>query len=194
MFAGNGQRVGKIQLVPWPAGPPASFLNPMNSTKNQIPSDVNNSSTLPFSPSMTNMTAVDPRLTVRIRLTGDVLPLFDVFTLIITVLVDLARLGATERIHAYDSPVIAGSLGVAFRELMPATTHPPFFEVQWLIKTMALIPGYMIRKGVFKEASVVVDVDGVGVAGGILGDKQAEHDVTETDDCSECDVVRYAAR
>lgn len=56
---------------------------------------------------------------------------------------------------------------------MPMRTGPPFFEVQWLIKSMALIPRYMIRKGVFKEASVMLDVDGVSIAAGFLGEKDA---------------------
>ena len=115
----------------------------------------------------------DPRLTVRIMLTGSVLPLFNVFTLIMTVLVDVARFEATDRLNDYVSPATTTGLEVLFGENVPARTAPPFFEVQWLIKSMALIPGYMVRKGVFKEASVMLDVDGVSVAAGFLGEKEA---------------------
>ena len=106
----------------------------------------------------------DPRLTVRILLTGSILPLFDVFTLIITVLVDVARFEAMTRLHDYTSPATATGLEILFGESKPARAGPPFFEVQRLLKSLALVPVYMARKGVFKEASVVLDVDGVSVA------------------------------
>lgn len=115
----------------------------------------------------------DPRLTVRMLLTGSIVPLFDVFPLIITVLVDAARLTATSRLHDYISPATTTGLEILFGESMPARTGPPFFEIQWLIKSMPLILRYMIMKGVFKEAPVILDVDGVSVAAGFLTEKDA---------------------
>lgn len=178
MFAGDGVSVGTIELVPWPAGRSTHPGISTNSTQNQSLSDVKNSSSLSLSPGSTTMTAEDARLKVRISLIGDRLPLFDVFTLIIKVLVEAGGMDATQRIRTYDSPEISARLDVTFREAMPARIRPPFFEGQWLMGTMALIPVYMIRKGVFQEAYVIVEVDGETVAHGFLGKVQAGVGVT----------------
>lgn len=117
--------------------------------------------------------AQDQRLMVRVKLTGSTVPLFDVFLLVITVLVDAARLGATERLQDYASPVNVPGVETRFKGPVPARTSPPFFESYWLMKTMATIPRYMIKKGVFREAFVLVEIDGVRVAEGVLEKKAA---------------------
>lgn len=176
MFIGDGEEVGTIDLVAWPAKHYTLQGTHIDPTQNPPLSNVKSSSSISVFPEITNRTAdemQDPRLTVRVMLTDSSVALFDVFLLVMTVLVDAARLGVTERVRDYESPVIGAGVEITFGESVPARTRPPFFEVQWLIKTMALIPGFMIRKGVFMAALVVVDVDGVSVAAGFLGEKQA---------------------
>ena len=111
----------------------------------------------------------EPQLIVRIKFTEPVVPLFDVFLLAIAVLVDTAPMEATKQLQDYTSPVIAADVEIAFTSSVPARRSPPFFEVQWLMRTMAFIPQYMINKGAFKQAMVMVEIDGVKVAAGILG-------------------------
>lgn len=106
-------------------------------------------------------------------LTGSRVPLFDVFLLAIAVLVDAARLESTQRLQTYVSPESGGGVEIMFGQPVPARTSPPFFEVQYLMRAVVLIPNYMIIKGVFKEALVLVEVGGVRVADGFLGQKQA---------------------
>lgn len=117
---------------------------------------------------ITTKNVQDERLTVRATLTGPTVPLFDVFLLVMAVLVDAAALGATERLEGYVSPATAAGVRVTFKQPVPARSRPPFFEVQWLLRTMAGIPGFMITKGVFREVAMRVEVDHVWVADGSL--------------------------
>ena len=111
-------------------------------------------------------------LEVRIVLAEPYIPLFDVFLLIITVLVDAAGLRPTKRLRGYTSQAVSASSGpparIVFEEPTPARTSSPYFEVQWLMKTVALIPNYMVREGAFKEAVILVELDGLRVANGFL--------------------------
>ena len=129
-------------------------------------------SSLSVFPKNTNITGEnvqDQDLIVRVVLMGLKVPLFDVFLLVITVLVEVASREATERLQNYESPINAAGVGISFRETLPARTTPPFLEVQWLMKTMVLIPKYMIMRGAFEEAMISVVVDGVRVADAYLG-------------------------
>ena len=110
----------------------------------------------------------DQHLTVRATLTGSTVPLFDVFLVVMAVLADAAALRATERLEGYVSPATAAGVRVTFKEPVPARSRPPFFEVQWLLRTMAGIPGFMITKGVFREVALRDEIDHVWVADGSL--------------------------
>ena len=104
-------------------------------------------------------------------LTGSTVDLFSVFLLVITVITGAAEKAATERIDEYISPTTIP--GVLVRFLVPTSprTSPPFFEAQWLIRCMAAIPDYMIKKGVFREGLFLIEVDGVRVADAFLEKK-----------------------
>ncbi len=162
----------------WPAKQYTSPGTHINSTQNatqqsNLPiAKITSSPSLP--PENTKITAddvKDGKLVVRAMLTGATVPLFDVFLLVIAVLVDAAERGATERLQGYKSPATTAGVEIFFEEPVPARTSPPFFKVQWLMEAMASIPQYMIRKGVFKEALLFVEIDGVRVADGFLGGK-----------------------
>ena len=88
--------------------------------------------------------------------------------MIIAVLVDAAEMGAGKRLPTYRSPTGVAGLYMVFEEPVPPRTQPPYFEVRWLMQTMAFLPEYMITKGVFQEAIFTVKLDGVLVAKGFL--------------------------
>ena len=92
----------------------------------------------------------------------------NVFRMIIAVLVDAAEMGADKLLRSYKSPAGLAGLYMVFEEPVPPRTEPPYFEVRWLMQTMAFLPEYMITKGVFQEAILTVKLDGVLVANGFL--------------------------
>ena len=145
---------------------------------------IENSSSLSVSRQISDITgenAGDEHLSVQALLTGSTVPLFDVFLLVIAVLVDVATKGATEQLRQYLSPSNIAEVIILFTPPVPARTGPPFFEVQWLMKTMASIPQCMFEKGMFREALVLVDIDNVRVAEGVLGKKESVVGMTNAD-------------
>ena len=171
MCIGEGEEVGTIQLTDWPS---AQYRSPewtQELTQQSNLSIVKLSSNLSALPKTTNTTAEnaqDPELTVRITLTRTILSPLDVFLLIIAVMVEAAEMGAQRLLQNYASPTDVSPVWIIFEEPIPARVSPPFFEVRWLMMIMTRIPEYMIRKGIFQEALVMVEVDGVSVADGFL--------------------------
>ena len=169
---GEEKEVGIIQLEDWPStqytdsrihiGSTPSLIQQSNSSLNRP------SSNLYVAPEDTTSTTQDPRLKVRIELIESMVPPFDVFLLVIAVLVNAAELGVERVLRDYQAPLDVGSVWIAFAEPTPVRTSPPFFEVKGLMRAMATIPKYMIKKGVFQEAFVTVEVDGVSVADGCM--------------------------
>ena len=157
----------------WPSGrhvqstqdvtqqPKLSFVN--SSSEIQVFSEEKN---------ITSEISEDPKLKVRIMLAEAYIPAFDVFLLAITVLVDAAEMRPKKRLRGYTSQAVSAGSGpparIVFEEPIPARTSPPYFEVEWLMLTMSLIPNYMIRKGVFQEAVILVELDGLSIADGFL--------------------------
>lgn len=129
--------------------------------------------TFPGFPKNANTTvdAKDRRFSVQATLEGSILDLFDVFRLVIVMLVNAAENGASQRITGYVSPTSLAGVEITISTPDPASTAPPFFETQWLLKLMATIPECMIKQGVFQEAEIVVRVDGVTVANAIVRKK-----------------------
>lgn len=132
-----------------------------------------NLSVFPQDTKITAENAQDQDLIVRVMLMGSTVPLFDVFLLVIAVLVEAASQETTERLRDYTSPTSVAGVEVLFKERLPPRTSSPFFEIQSLMKTMALVPRFMVTKGVFQEALVSVEIDGVNVADGFLEKKEA---------------------
>ena len=171
---GDSRKVGTIMLVAWPSGrnihltqdvtqqPKLSFVN--SSSDIQVFSEKRN---------ITSENTQDPKLEVQITLTEKYLPLLDVFLLVISVLVDAAAMKPRKRLRSYTSQAVSAGSGtpvrIVFEDATPARTGSLYFEVQWLMMTMALIPNYMIRKGAFQEAVIVVELDGLRVANGQIG-------------------------
>ena len=175
-FTGEGVEVGTIDFLDWPAKQYTSPGTDIISTQNATDQSSLPVAKIAWSPSLppenSNNTAEDVqdgRLVVRAMLTGAIVPLFDVFLLVIAVLVDVAKRGAMERLQGYTSPATTAGVEISFEEPVPARTSPPFFGVRWLMKAMAVIPQHMIRKGVFREAVLLIEIDGVRVADGFLG-------------------------
>lgn len=180
LCVGEGEEVGTIELVDWPTtqstgrGTYTNWMQIQTQQSNlSIVQSMSSPSVFPQNKNVTAENLQDPELIVRIMLTRSTVPLFDVFLLVIAVLVDAAQMGATKRLQDYTSLATAAGVEIFFKGPVPARTSPPFFEGQWLMKTMATIPQYMIRKGAFKEAAVLVEIDGVRVADGFLGFREA---------------------
>lgn len=162
-----------IKLVAWPSGrdtksthdvtlqPKLSFVN--SSSDIQVFSEKRNT---------TSDNGQNMNFEVRIMMVDSYLSLFDVFLLVITVLVDAAELQSRRRLRGYTSQAVSAGPGtpirIVFEEPSPARTSLPYFEVQWLMETMAIIPQFMVRKGAFQEAVILVELDGLSIADGYL--------------------------
>lgn len=173
MGVGQGRMVGKIVLVPWPSRRDTTSMQDV--TQQPKLSFVNSSSDVQVFSGQSNITSEMSQnfnLQVRIMMTESYISLFDVFLLLITVLADAAELRPARRLRGYTSPAVsAGSetpVRIVFEEPTPARTSSPYFEVRWLVMTLALIPTYMIKKGSFQEALILVELDGVRIANGYL--------------------------
>ncbi|KAM0802414.1 hypothetical protein BDR22DRAFT_887645 [Usnea florida] len=169
----EGREVGTVQLVPWPETQSTNQTVHTNSTLNLTQQSnlplVQDPSSLPASIIDTPTPPENARMTLQMLLTETSIFSFNVFLVAIAVIVDLAPRAATSALNTYKSPQIAANIVAVFQEPPPERTSPPFFEVQWLISAVAMVPEYMIRKGRFKEAYAFIDVDGVRVANGFLG-------------------------
>lgn len=121
----------------------------------------------------------DRHLVVRSTLVGEKLAPLEVFLLVITVLAEVAKWDAAALLEGYISQATAAGLYVRFKEPVPPRISPPFFEVGWLMETLAAIPEFMIKQGVFQEAIISVTVDDERVADGFLGEKEAGAGLTD---------------
>ncbi|CAF9919866.1 hypothetical protein IMSHALPRED_004743 [Imshaugia aleurites] len=169
----EGEKVGTIELVAWPSASQGthtnSTWNPTQPSNLSIDNPPSSLSLLPQNATITTTNTQNGHLRVRTILTGSAVPLFDVFLLVMAVLVGAAELGPRERLRYYAFPATGAGLRIAFTESVPARTSPPFLEVRWLIRSMAFIPRCMVKMGASKEAEVFVEVDHVSVAEGLLG-------------------------
>ena len=172
--AGEGEKVGQIDLVAWPSTQFTSLDTQINSTQDLTPSklvSIKPSSNLSDFPETTNLAvenAQNTNLSVRIKLTRTALSPLDVFHMIIRVLADAAEMGADKLLPTYTSPAGLAGLYMVFKKPVPPRAEPPFFGVRWLLRTMAFLPEFMIMEGVFQEAILTVKLDGVLVANGFL--------------------------
>ena len=110
----------------------------------------------------------DQRLHVKVSLVGSGIDVPDVLRMVITVIVAAAEQKPTERIQEFVSPENVPRVKLTFLPPIPPPTNPPFFEIQWLIKAVAAIPTFMLKKGRFREALLMLEVDGIKVADGFL--------------------------
>ena len=120
-------------------------------------------------PTMTNDLNQDLR--VLGYLTGSTVDVLSVFLVTMTVITEAAQKAATERIDEYISPANIPGVLISFLSSIPPRTSPPFFEAQWLIRSVAAIPNYMIEKGVFRESLFLVEVNGIRVADAFLEER-----------------------
>ena len=117
----------------------------------------------------------DPGVIVQITSMGAKLDMYETFLLIIAVLVDAAEMGATKHLRDYTSPEDTAGVRIGFESAGRST---PYFEVGWLMTAVAMIPNYMIKEGVFREALINIKVDGVAVASGFIRRRAREVGLT----------------
>ena len=167
---GKGRAVGMIKLVAWPdtestqdvtQQPKLSFVN--SSSDVQVFSEKRNN---------TSDNSQNRIFQAQIMMVDSYISPFDVFLLAITVLVEAAELQPRRRLQGYVSRAVSAGSGtplrIVFEEPMPVRTSSPYFEVQWLRETMVVLPQFMVRKGAFQEAVILVELDGISVADGFL--------------------------
>ena len=170
---GEGREVGTIKLVPWPSG---RKLQPTQDVTQQPKlSFVNSSSNIQVFSEKINITterSQNSEVDVRIMSADLPIPLYNVFLVVISVLVDAAELRPTTRLRGYTSQAVSADSGtpvrIVFEEPTPARTSPPYFQVRWLMAAVAVIPEYMVRNGAFQEAVILVELDGCRIANGYL--------------------------
>ena len=170
MCVGKGRAVGMIKLVAWPdtkstqdvtQQPKLSFVN--SSSDIQVFSEKRNT---------TSDNSQNSNFVVQVMMVDSNISPFDVFLLVITVLVEAAELQPRRHLRGYMSKAVSATSGtplrIVFEEPTPARTSSPYFEVQWLMETMAILPQFMVRKGAFQEAVILVELDGISIADGFL--------------------------
>ena len=183
MCAGEGREVGTIELVAWPsAGNTKSTQDVAQEPKLSL---VNSSSDIQVFSEKRNITSENIQnsdLEVEIQMTHTYISLLGVFLLVITVLVDAAELQPSRRLRGFASPTVnvgtENPVRIVFKEPTPARTNPPYFEVQSLMTTMAIIPHFMVRKGAFQEAVIMVELDGIRLVTGFLSEIPSEAGMT----------------
>ena len=110
----------------------------------------------------------EARLVTTFTPVGQNLGVYDVFFPIMHTLTDMAKIPTT----TISEGVVAGADGyngvVCILPAIPIRTDPPTLEYQWLIRTMARIPIYMVENHRFGEIDIKVAVDGVEIAFGRL--------------------------
>ena len=166
----SGAPVGSIEIIPWPM----SSSTDLNDSQT-VAQVLDYQSTTPFDNDSdarsrcfqgAHLEAIDDNQRLKIQgcLVGSAMEPFDVFVTVNAILAEVAEKGPTQRISDYVSPESDPRVQISFWTPSPAPSSPPFFEVQWLIRATALIPGFMIKKGSFAEAVFSIEVDGIQVA------------------------------
>lgn len=113
--------------------------------------------------------ADDEGLKVQAAFVGPIIASYDVFLLLAGVITYAAEMGTHGQVDNFVLYRTSPDLAISVMNSQPPRTTPPIFEAQWLIKAMAMLPYFMLRKGAFRETLFVLGVDGVGVANGLLG-------------------------
>lgn len=118
-------------------------------------------------PSPVNVQAQN--LEVLIGLVGRSINLDTIILILLATLHDAAQYRATAIIPAQYRVGLNGYTAL-FAVTPEPRTSAPFPEYEWLIRSLAQLPDYMLLKGKFSEANVVVRVDGVTVIDASLVD------------------------
>ena len=139
---------------------PTSSPNiPSLATTNQTTSAANTDTT-------SNLQVLNIRLYLRRARFGYDLPPSAVFSPIIATLNNIASSPPQSRVRSYKTPAKIGETTLSFND----NRHRPFFHREQLIEAAAMVPLFMINKGMFSEVDVEVRLPNeVLIAKGSLG-------------------------
>lgn len=129
------------------------------------PPSTNDATNLTTTPPQTDPFA-ESRLTTTFTPQGGPLGIYDVFLPIMNALTDMAVFPSTHRTQG----LIAGYGEFPGAVCILSLDPPGYVEYQWIIRTVARIPGYMLAHRRFGEIDIAMAVDGVDVAGGRMTD------------------------
>lgn len=93
---------------------------------------------------------------------------YDIFRLVIEVNSGGAEFEYIERLNDHVPPTTIPRVKMTFTDPEPPRTMPSFAETHYLIEAMATIPVLIIEEGVFKEIILVLEVNDVDVASGLI--------------------------
>ena len=147
----------------------------IEATENDVPFAFSSSDTVNTSLTILNATTPSPlnaqaqNLDVLIGLVGRSINLNTIILVLLATIHDAAQYRATSVIPAQYRIGLHG-----YTALIAVTPEPritaPFPEYEWLIRSLAQLPDYMLKNRKFSEANVLVKVDGVGVIDASLVD------------------------
>lgn len=103
-----------------------------------------------------------PDLAVFFKLTGSRLKINDIFITALDLLREFAVFPRTARLVADVTHVRTSDLYLKYRDPNnpPRTmADPPFFENEWLLRALALMPAFMVSQGTYKEVKIQITVD-----------------------------------
>ena len=116
---------------------------------------------LPSTVNITSALNTHPDLDLRFQFVGMPVALTDVFSVVLDLLRDLAHFNPAARLIGYWKRI--GSANLIFNLQDPnspprSARHPPYLQAEWVVRTLAQIPTYMIEHS-FREIEVVMYVD-----------------------------------
>ena len=114
----------------------------------------------------------DPRLSILIERTGENLPIFAVFMTVLCGMEYAAQFPSTSRVSPFGIYQTGQPYDTAvwFQDYESKRRRsPPFLEYQWVIKSLAQLPGFMFGEGRFTEVEMVIEVDGIRVGEAYVG-------------------------
>ena len=101
-------------------------------------------------------------LLLEFELTDTKVTLNDIFITSFDILRAFAAFPRSGRIVADVTHIRTGNLYLAYRDPNdpPRTqVNPPYFENEWLLRALALAPGYMVQRQLFREVNIRITVD-----------------------------------
>ncbi|KAL8834573.1 MAG: hypothetical protein Q9170_003701 [Blastenia crenularia] len=102
-----------------------------------------------------------------------------VFITIMNALLRFSRMGSSAIVGpCWTDPGPAWDSSMVFPGNGPIRRQPPFLQVIWVIKTLKLVPNFMLQNRRFAELGIVFQVDNIYLGNGLLQKGKAFHVLT----------------
>lgn len=117
-------------------------------------------------PSNSSLTEDPPNLNVSIHLLPTPISFNSIFYTTLDMLRELAVNARTDRMPSFISHLDSSKFYVSVRDTNnpPRTAgNPPYFQAEWLMRAVAQMPAFMVKRWMFRECEVDVEVEGIRV-------------------------------